>query len=382
MKNNRVLIVSSFFPYPSYFGGSFDVLERAKGLKKLGFEIDLVCTCKIPPENEHVAFMKSIVNDIIIVERKNKLIHFFSRKPLQVLSRKSIKNIQLQLKYSFVILETEYVGAILENETLKAEKIFLRVQNNESAYFKELSQSTMNPLKKIYYLTDSLKFYWYSNHIFKKVDKLWYISSLEINANENNFNKSVHLPAPINEKFVKRELTSKKILFIGSLFMPNNFEGLEWYLKNIHPKLCAEIEEYVLIIVGSTGGISENYFHEKLKKYKKLEVHFNVKDLTKFYSESSIFINPMLHGAGVKIKTINAVVNGLPIVSTTKGAEGIGIVDKQMYFKADSPIDFKNAILNIFNLKNSDKQVLVKQAQNYLEKNNYLNILKKELVND
>ena len=90
----------------------------------------------------------------------------------------------------------------------------------------------------------------------------------------------------------------------------------------------------------------------------------------------------MLHGAGVKIKTINAVVNGLPIVSTTKGAEGIGIVDKQMYFKADSPIDFKNAILNIFNLKNSDKQVLVKQAQNYLEKNNYLNILKKELVND
>jgi polysaccharide biosynthesis protein PslH len=169
----------------------------------------------------------------------------------------------------------------------------------------------------------------------------------------------------------------KKVLFIGSLFMPNNLEGLKWYLNNIHPELL-QTEGYELIIVGGTGDKSEEYFQNEFKKYRRISLYCNVSDLAPFYSQATVFINPMLHGAGVKLKTINAVVNGLPIVSTSKGSEGIGLIDKKMSFIADKPTKFYKSILKIFEMKNEDKIKMVVESQKHLNENNYLKIMKNE----
>jgi hypothetical protein len=90
----------------------------------------------------------------------------------------------------------------------------------------------------------------------------------------------------------------------------------------------------------------------------------------------------MLHGAGVKLKTINAIVNGLLLVSTSIGVEGIGLIDKEMYFNADTPKTFYESIIAIFNLSDQRKKDIVKKAQKLLMDNNYLEILIKELEND
>jgi hypothetical protein len=86
----------------------------------------------------------------------------------------------------------------------------------------------------------------------------------------------------------------------------------------------------------------------------------------------------MLHGAGVKLKTINAVVNGLPIVSTTKGSEGIGLIDNEMFIRADDAETFYKGILNFFEMKEEDRIEMVVNSQKYLKGNSYLNIMRNE----
>ncbi|MDQ1168098.1 glycosyltransferase family 4 protein [Flavobacterium sp. SORGH_AS_0622] len=377
----KILIVASFFPYPPHFGGAFDVLERIKGIKSLGHDIDLVCTCKEFPEEKNVVFLKQFINELIIVPRKNKIINLFSAKPLQVISRKSLKKVALKKNYDYAILEAESVGIILENKYLKASQIVVRVHNNESDYFFQLAKSTKKYIEKLYYYLEGIKYKKYSKAIFEKADRLWFISNEEIKNCHILFrNKSIYLPASVNEVFVKQELSNKTVLFIGALFMPNNLEAIMWYLQNVHFLITEK--NYKLIIAGSTGDKEPIIFEDIFKKYSNVEVLLNRSDLSSYYSQSTIFINPMLHGAGVKIKSINAIQNGLILISSKIGAEGTGLVKNEMYLEADLPEDFINAILKTFTMNIDTRQKMVDNAQDFLTQNNYLSVLKKEIQDE
>ena len=379
----KIVVVASFFPYPAYFGGAYDVLERIKGLKYLGHDVDLICTCKEKPDDKNVLFMKQFINELIIVPRKNKLGYIFYSEPLQAVSRKLLKKITLQREYDYAILESESVGKILENNSLKAKNIIIRVHNNEANYFNELSKSTKNFKNKIYYYLESLKFKSYSRNIFKQSDRLWFISNKEINniKDLDLSNKSIHLPASVNSKFVKQELSTKNVLYVGALFVPNNMEAIIWYLKNVHSLLVDE-HNYKLTIVGSTGEFESETYQKILAGYSNVEIYLNQKDLSNHYSNATVFINPMLHGAGVKLKSINAIQNGLVLVSSKTGAEGIGLIKNEMYLEAMSPNDFVKTILKVFKMKIEDRQEMVGNAQQFLNQNNYLSILKNEFQDE
>ncbi|PBJ12703.1 glycosyltransferase [Flavobacterium sp. ACN6] len=379
----KILIAASFFPYPPHFGGAFDVLERIKGLKSLGHEIDLVCTCKEFPEEKNISFIKQYVNEVIIVPRKNSLIDLFSLRPLQVVSRKALKKVSLKKNYNYAILESESVGIIFENKSFKSDKTIVRVHNNESDYFYQLAKSAKNYAEKIYYSFEALRFKSYSKKIFKKADRLLFISNKEISKRSNRsfMEKSIYMPASINDVLVQQELSNKNVLFVGALFMPNNFEAIIWYLKNVHSFLTAE-KDYKLIIAGSTGDKDPKKFQEIFEIYPNVEVRLNQNDLKNCYSESTIFINPMLHGAGVKLKSINAIQNGLILISSEIGAEGIGLIKNDMYFEANKPEDFLKSILKAFNMNVDEKQKMVQNAQDFLIQNNYLSILKKEIQDE
>lgn len=382
-QSKSVIVVISNFPFPAHHGGSFDVFERIVGLKNLGFNIDIICTCKDQPKPEHIDYVKTIVDNVFIVERENKITQLFHLSPLQVISRKALKYFVFKKVYDYAILETEHVGIVLENKTFRAQKIFLRLQNNESYYFKQLANSTTNYLEKIYYLTDSFKFKFYSKKIFRKADRLWFISNEEIKNkmyNQELMNKSIHLPPPVNNKFSRQNLDNNNVLYIASLAMPNNIEALDWYLKSIHTQLLSAFPDYKLIVVGSIDVTEIQTIKDKYAKCEGIEIHFNVPDLSDYYSVCSLFINPMLHGAGVKLKTINAIVNGLPIVSTSVGAEGIGLVEDEMYFLGNTEDDFYTKIDDYFKLEYSKRHTSIDKAQHFLKQNNYLSILKDEMV--
>lgn len=379
----KILVVASFFPYPAHFGGAYDILERIKGLKLLGHDIDLVCTCKEKPNDKSVLFMKQFINELIIVPRKNKTVYMFYFEPLQVVSRKLLKKITLQSQYDYALLESESVGKILDNKSLKAKKIIVRVHNNESNYFNELSKSTRNLKNKIYYYLESLKFKSYSKNVFKQADRLWFISNEEINntIDLNLSKKSIHLPASINHTMINHELLTNNVLYIGALFVPNNFEAIVWYLKNVH-SLLVKNKNYKLIIVGSTGNLEPEKYQKVFANYSNVEVFLNQKELSNYYSDATVFVNPMLHGAGVKLKSINAIQNGLVLVSSKTGVEGIGLIKNKMYLEANTPNDFANAIEEVFNMKIEDKKIIVKNGQNFLNQNSYLSILKNEIQDE
>lgn len=381
MKHNRILVVVGYFPYPCHFGGAIDVYGRIEALNKLGYIVDMVCSCKAMPPDEDFTAMQLITENIYITERNNRVTDLIFSQPLQAQSRKSLKKVKLEKVYDFVILESESTAPILENETLKVSKIALRVHNDESKYFFQLGNSSSNIFKKLYYYLDALKFRRFSKRVFDKADRLWFISKDEYNVfaeQEQWAQKSFHLPSASVQLPAQQKLGGRNVLFIGSLFMPNNINAIKWYLDNVHSKLINDFPDYSFVVVGSTGDVKEEDVLSMLSGYSNVEVHFNVPDLAPFYAEAALFVNPMQFGTGVKLKSLNAINNGLPLVSTHVGSEGIGLIDKEMFLKADSPHDFYAAIVRIFSAKPEANAAMVKKAQDFLNNNDYLTLLKKE----
>lgn len=377
MKQN-ILIVCSQSPYPTFHGGAFDVFERIKGISNLGHNIDLVIVSKTPILQNHLDEIKKYTNQVYFIKRENKISDLFSLKPLQYNSRKKIQNITFETAYDKIILESEYLFSIINNKTLKYNKLIVRIHNNESQYFKQLAKSTSNILKKLYYYSDAFKTEFLTKSVLKNADRLWYISNKELQSSLH-FNKAVWMPPPINSEFKINKKKNNTLLFVGSLFMENNIHGLDWFICNVHPIMIEKYDDYKLIIVGATGDLDKDQLIKKYSKNNKVELFLNQQNIDSFYEQATAFINPMFYGSGVKLKSINAIVNGLPLISTEIGAEGIGLIENKMFLKADNTNEFVDVIDFIFNVNQNDREMIIDNAQKYLKMNHYTNILKKEL---
>jgi len=372
----KIAVVSGFIPSPPIFGGAIDVWERIKGLTSLGHEVDLVVTEKVNPTQKQINEIALHTRHFFFTRRKNQIHQLFSELPLQFLSRKGLASIDINQTYDLVILESEFCWGITLNKSISYKNIVVRVHNIESHYFKMLGKSSNSLRQKIYYKLETSKIKHLSALVFDKANKLWFISKDDLSA-VNLLNKSVFMPFPINDEIVvPTEKVENNVVFMGSLFMQNNTFGLDWYLKNIHPLLITEVPDYHFYIVGSLKE-EDKEIQEKYSHLPQVTFVVNAPCLKQYYQKAKVFVNPMFHGSGVKVKSVNALINGVPLVSTSVGAEGIGLTH-DMYFHADDVFEFKNQILSVINNQQNAIEKTLK-AQEYLKRNNYLDVLKTEL---
>jgi glycosyltransferase involved in cell wall biosynthesis len=94
-------------------------------------------------------------------------------------------------------------------------------------------------------------------------------------------------------------------------------------------------------------------------------VRLDVPDLNPLYDNAAVFINPMKNGYGVKLKTIEAALHGLPIVSTDVGVEGSGLEAGIHFTLANDANTFAGAVREML-LDKDQAHATVERAQNFL----------------
>ncbi|MBD2848588.1 glycosyltransferase family 4 protein [Paenibacillus sp. IB182496] len=340
----KLLIACNDYPYPADHGGRVDMWGRIQVLREMGCTVDLiVCTAQTPGDEE-LAEMKRYARRILACPRRTRPADLLGGLPLQVLSRRSLAEAEIGEAYDAVLLEGDYVYPVLHNPTLRYGEALLRVHNDERAYFRALAGSTKRPLHKLYYWSESYKFGRLARRLLQETDGWLFISSKEEAAFRARYpeRRSVFLPPPVARgRFAPAPLTAARVVFIGSLFMPNNREAIDWYLRRVHPQLIAD-PEYRFVIAGNSRGQGLGW----LQAYdlSRVELHDSPPSLDAIYRSGYLFVNPMRHGAGVKLKTIEAIQHGLPVVSTSIGCEGTGLADGKQIRIADTADGFAAAV--------------------------------------
>ncbi|WP_119169278.1 glycosyltransferase [Algihabitans albus] len=127
-------------------------------------------------------------------------------------------------------------------------------------------------------------------------------------------------------------------LFLGNLSYPANAYGLSRFLSETVPPLFAALPQARLDIVG--GGASPALQAHVASLGERVRLRGFVDDLDGVLAGATALVAPVIYGTGVKIKVIDALARGLPIVSTPTGAEGIEVVDGREGFLRDDLADF------------------------------------------
>lgn len=371
----KVLVVTGEFPYPPDHGARVDIWRRAQVLAGLGFSVDLLATVFRQPQPAEVATVRSLVDDVILVPRRHNLRGVFSRAPGQVRTRAGLRQARLNASYDLVVLETEAVASVLDNPRLRAKVVVLRIQNDETHYYQELARSERNWLKKAYYATEARRFRRFLPAIHSRVDRLWFISAEERDA----FAAAVGLPAATHAHFLPAPLDPSgfrphptdgaNALFVGTLSLPVNVEALGWYLDHVHPRLQSS-PGYHFVIAGNTRGTQVDWLRRRVERLGDVDLHEDpsAQALDALYASSSVFVNPAQSGAGVKLKTINAIEAGLPVVCTTVGKQGTGLRASVDAYVEDQPAAFAEAIRRLLS-EPATRRSVVAEAQRFLGAN-------------
>lgn len=144
---------------------------------------------------------------------------------------------------------------------------------------------------------------------------------------------------------VKRAVKERhpSLIFIGCYAWPPNVDGMLWFTKEVWPLIINKKRDAKLLIVGSqpTDEI------KNLSKIKGVEVTGFVPETAPYLDSAAVSIAPLRFGGGMKGKVNEAMAYGLPVVSTTIGAQGFGAENGVQMFIADLPQDFADAVLKL-----------------------------------
>lgn len=123
----------------------------------------------------------------------------------------------------------------------------------------------------------------------------------------------------------KKVGNNHELMFVGSFNHPPNKDAVEWFISDILPKISLKVHDVVVNIVGSNvPEILINRSPECVVYHN----HVSDDELSALYDKVRAVVIPLRYGAGVKGKTVEAIHNLVPLVSTTIGIEGIFDVDQ------------------------------------------------------
>lgn len=163
--------------------------------------------------------------------------------------------------------------------------------------------------------------------LFNKIVCISY-DELTYCASRNSLPNYFHVPVFLSQKKDILFNFEFDILFVG-FANRENLEALNWFLYHVKPILSPAIK---ILIVGSVS----DEVPEMLGVYR---IRYS-RDLDTVYSRCRIAINPMQGGTGMKVKLVEALSYGIPIVSTPQGLCGLTPEIRQFMVSEGSPAGF------------------------------------------
>ncbi|BAY87305.1 hypothetical protein NIES267_68270 [Calothrix parasitica NIES-267] len=189
----------------------------------------------------------------------------------------------------------------------------------------------------------------FEKKLYSSVDELWVLSKKDRNILTSLFaipeSKILVKPPPLSEFIYKikrniETIENKSLLFWAAMNRPENEQAAINFIQKCFTDLRKIDPEYKLYIVGSNPSA-------KIKQLENENIVVTgfIENPSHFFEKAQIGIVPLLQGAGIKLKTLEMLQAGLPVISTSIGAEGIE--NSTNIFVNDNFGDWLNIITNL-----------------------------------
>ncbi|MEZ4867721.1 MAG: glycosyltransferase [Caldilineaceae bacterium] len=131
-----------------------------------------------------------------------------------------------------------------------------------------------------------------------------------------------------------------QLIFTGSFGYQANYDAMVWFLRDVYPLIRAKIPNVHLTITGDHAGFS-------LPSTENVTLTGFVDDVRPFIARAWISLAPLLSGGGTRLKILEAMALGTPVVATAKGAEGLELQPGEHLLIANTPEALAQAVIHL-----------------------------------
>lgn len=355
MSDKFLHIVSFDIPYPVNYGGVIDVYYKIEALHKKGIKV-ILHNFKYGGRKEE-PILNNICHKVYYYPRFNNKTAILSSKPYIVESRSSQKLLNRLASDDYPILfEGLHSCLYLNNERIIHKKRFVRTHNIEHEYYKGLASAEKNPLKTLYFLSESKKLKLFEKRLAKAS------GILSISKNDELYFKEINPKCytisafhPSSQVNINCEL-GEYALYHGSLDVSENNKAALFLINEVFNDI-----NYPLIIAGNKPS-KELKNAAKNSKNIKLLSNLKEEDFAKLISEAQINILPTFQATGVKLKLLLALHNGKHIIVNDPMVKNTGL--ESLCHIANSAQEIKNKISELAE-KNID-EIEIEKRKNIL----------------
>lgn len=133
----------------------------------------------------------------------------------------------------------------------------------------------------------------------------------------------------------------RKIVFLGTMWYEPNADAVEFFASEILPGVLNKCPEAKVLVVGDRPEKTGN----AKSRDGRIEFTGYVADIRPHIEDAAVFVAPLRMGSGTRLKILTALAMGLPVVSTSIGAEGLAVTAGNNIRIADSAEEFRNQVI-------------------------------------
>lgn len=372
-------MLSPVYPFPLNLGSKIRIFHILKELSKNN---DITFLSFLDQKKEEIRINKEehLNSEFITVQKLRSRAEtvfrsLFSLKPYRVIKFQSDdyqKKVDLAIKNErFDIIWVNFLNmmSFLKPNQIRNSLVVVDRHNDDILYWESFVRQGAW-YKRMYARQNLWKLRRFERKVIKNVDLVASVSDTDTQALKKRLGQSFQAWTLFNGIDIhyfhppKKRDTEKKniILFCGSLDITMNIDAVTRFTELIFPGIIKAVPDAEFWIVGRNPRLKVS----RLAKYRNVLVAGDVSDVRPYYEKAKIVAAPFRFGGGTKLKLLEAMAMGVPVVSSPIGTQGIDTTDGYNIILADEPNKMKDLIIDLMT-DNKKREEIARNARTLVE---------------
>lgn len=358
----KLLLISAISPIPQNSGGATRIHYTLQELSKY-YQVDLVTF-----SDKNFVTKQPNFFDFFIYGIPYWFSPWYNQKLI-----KHIINLVKNNHYDLIQIEFGQLLYLVDYLPKEVPKSYVAHDISSISFFRRISDDKPNIFKIIIRWLLFLEIYFYEKKYIPQFNTIISVSKNDQETLKNYFKnkKIICIPNGIdNIDFLSKKTSNTLNLgYIGAFSHTPNLNAVKYFFDKIAPIIESEKIPYKFYLAGKNDQTSI----KTITKNPNLINLGHVKNIKDFYKKIDCLITPIFSGSGSRIKILESLSFGIPVISSPIGAEGLEI--KSSYLQiANSPLEYVACLKNL--QKNLDPENLKAQLEPLFWKNIFKNYVK------
>lgn len=358
----RVLIITDYLPFPLISGDRIRVYNLTQRIAERN-EVSIAAPIRSSDDLASVGHLKTFCHRVETAELSRHhpvkhlpglLAHALSGRPLELkflhsrALRRKIQRMAAEEEFDIVQIEHSRMapyGEALPHNTRS--KTILSLHNVTATQFESISRIARRPMGRFRAWLYSRSMIRWEPRVALRFDRCLTVSELDrrsLRRAEPRLEIDV-IPNGVDThrfQLLPRIDRPPSLLFVGTMHYGPCIDAMIYFCDRILPIIQQRIQEIQLWIVGARPP-------ESVRRLANANVHVTgrVADVVPYYRKSSVAVVPLRAGGGTRLKILESMALGRPVVSTSIGCEGLDVQDEEHLFIANSPQKFSERVIQL-----------------------------------